>query len=82
MAKICDYSGFNCDCKGYKRGEDPIFKTLCICGHAKSQHVNDVIPEQVSVPYGDGGCAIVDRNELENKDRRPMQTGREARRKK
>jgi hypothetical protein len=40
------------------------------------------IPEQVSVPYGDGGCAIVDLEELENKARPAMQTGREARRKK
>lgn len=35
--KICDYSGYACKCDGYKRAQ-PKGSTMCVCGHAKSQH--------------------------------------------
>lgn len=36
--KICDYEGYACECRGYTKGSDPIFKTHCKCGHSKAWH--------------------------------------------
>lgn len=34
--KMCDYAGYSCECDGYRKAQEG--STLCVCGHAKSQH--------------------------------------------
>ena len=34
--KQCDYVNYACRCAGYKKAKAG--STLCVCGHAKSQH--------------------------------------------
>lgn len=61
---VCDYAGYSCNCRGFKSGKT---KSLCVCGHHKSQHQNSVSPSQqiptttildilntVDDTYGDG----------------------------
>lgn len=36
---VCDYSGHSCKCQGFKPGKT---KSLCVCGHYKSQHQSSV----------------------------------------
>ena len=33
---VCDYVGYACKCDGYKKARPGT--TLCVCGHARSQH--------------------------------------------
>jgi hypothetical protein len=37
--KICDYSGYSCNCAGYVAATG----SLCVCGHQRSQH-NSTLP--------------------------------------
>lgn len=38
--RVCDYAGYACQCVGYKQAAAG--SSLCVCGHAKSQHQQGV----------------------------------------